>query len=325
MPQLSDRILQTVPNVSEGRDPAVIRELTAALAGSGAQVADVHVDADHHRSVFTVFGTADQLRRSLVDLARASRDALDIAAHTGVHPRLGTLDVVPIVALDSLLGAVVGGDVVDAQVLAGEVASGIGALGIPVIRYGEATAFPDTGSVRGLGGADAIVQRIATGEITLAAGPPQLHARAGLTLVGVRQVLVAFNVELDSGDLALARGIAAVLRERGGGLPGVRALAFSTTSRQTVQVSTNILRWAEAGPAEVLERVADLAASQGAGVVSAELVGLAPRDAMHDLGIAVRRNHVRLRAAREPSLEVRARLARDRIERGARGDADTSR
>ena len=273
---------------------------------------DVHHDVDHDRSVFTIIGTHEQLLSGLVTGASYAIEHIDLRTHAGVHPRIGSLDVMPIVALDELDidGAA---DQQAALRLCQALAPELGACGVPVIPYGVGTAAASTGELRpARDAAQRLQARVDAGDVEVAAGPSQAHPTAGMMLLGVRPVLIAFNVELASRDLDYAQHITEMIRERNGGLPGVRSLAFPLPSRGTVQVSCNIERWQECGPAEVLERVADLAAVVGLDVVRAELVGLAPREALHDLRIACRRNRVRLAAASEPVLEIRARLARDR-------------
>ncbi len=276
---------------------------------------DIHVDPDHDRSVFTVLGTPDQLAVGLVAGARVAVERINLRTQAGVHPRIGALDVLPIVPLDDL-DIPGGGTATDAIRLVERIAPALGALGVPVIRYGIGTGAPRTALLRPAQGAsEALAARLASGEQPVIAGPRELHPRAGALLLGARTVLIAFNVELGSRQLDSARHISAVVRETGGGLPGVRTLAFPLPSRGTVQVSCNIERWREAGPAEVLERVADLAAVLEVPVVRAELVGLAPREALHDLRIACRRNRIRLSASSEPVIEIKTRLARDRAAR----------
>lgn len=309
-------LLECVPNVAEGRDAGLVRSIGDAFASAGAILADTHVDADHHRAVYTLFGSADQLCEGVGAAITLIDGRIELARSDGAHPRIGALDVVPIVPLAGYLDG--GADLASAVLCADDVCRTLALRGVPAIRYGSGAPPPPaggvppsrTGQIRAGG---AIESRIAEGDLAVAAGPLSPHAALGATMVGVRDVLVAFNVELDTSEVAMARHVASVLREAGGGLPGVRALGLAMARRGTVQVSTNIERWREAGPAEVLERVLDLASVLHVPVASAELVGLAPRDAIHDLGIACRRNSVELRCCREPALEIRARLARERL------------
>lgn len=322
MPAADPRpLLEVVPNVGAGRDRALVEAFADAVragirAGaqaddSSAVLADVHADDDHDRSVFTILGRGEALARGMEALARASVEALDVHASHGVHPRIGVLDVVPVVALQP------GNDGHGAaHELAERIARVLGdELRVPCVRYGldpvsgerlEGAGF--TGAVRA-GGAARAIDRARAGELQLLTDVDELHPSAGMTIVGVRDVLVAFNVDLAVDDLDAARMIAAQLRESGGGpdaLPGVRALGMRLPRRTPphAQVSTNVERHQVAGPARVLETVVRLAADAGVAVERAELVGLAPESALGALRYACMRLGVPLAAAAEPSLDA---------------------
>jgi glutamate formiminotransferase len=249
-------VLECVPNVSEGRDPAVLDALAAAC---GATLLDLHVDADHHRSVFTLAG--DQTREAVRALARAVDARVDLARHAGVHPRLGALDVVPFVALDGTTPA----DAVDA---ARELAAWIAdVLRLPVFLYDHADAqarsLPETRR-------DAFTARAPD------LGPRQPHPSLGAVAVGAREPLVAVNCELGRDDLALARAIARQVRERDGGLPGVRALGLHLDSAGRSQVSMNLVALERTGVQDACRAVDALARDAGTPVARVELVGLLP-------------------------------------------------
>lgn len=307
-------LLELVPNVSVGRDRALVEALTAevhtALAipvgdGSSAELADVHVDDDHDRTVFTLIGRGEALKAGFFALARASVDSTDIHAGHGVHPRIGVLDVVPVIALDD--------DIEAAHDFAHSVATYIGdELRVPCVHYGidapGESSF--TGAVR-RGGGPAAIERVRAGELELLAGPDELHPTAGMTMVGVREVLVAFNVDLAVDDLDAARDIARRIRAATDGpdsLDGVRALGLRLPRRQPphAQVSTNIERHASVGPARVLETIARLAADAGIELDRAELVGLAPDSALGPLRYSCTRLAIPLAAAPNPSLDAAA-------------------
>jgi len=313
-------MLEAVPNFSEAQNAATLAALGEALASGGARVADVHTDRDHGRSVFTVFGASAELVAGLVSAVTVAVERIDLTTHAGVHPRVGACDVLPVVPLRDLHPE--GGNRVAAAEVASAVAAAAGGLGVPVLRYGQdagdQSAF--AGALR-TGGLAGLTARLASGELTPPHGPRVPHPTAGAILVGVRDVLVAFNVELDSADLGLARQIAAAVRERGGGLPGVRALGMALGERGTVQVSTNVERWRSCSPARVLREVAALAAAHGVTVRRAELVGLAPAAAVAELHRACAepldgsprnapRNArtVQLLTAAEPSIEAHLRV-----------------
>lgn len=267
---MSDGPLLAIPNVSEGRDPAVIDAIGQAFASGGARLLDVHADPDHHRSVYTLAGGPGDLAQALVAGAREAIARVDLTTPRGSHPHLGALDVAPLVHLDA---ARRGAACAEALVTAHD----LGRLGLPVLLYG-ALADGRTRAELRRGGIERLAQRLADGELRPDFGPGRPHPTAGATLVAARAPLIAFNVELEPpATLEHARAIAADLREGGAhGLPGVRAIGLTLPARGDVaQVSCNVEDH-EAVPLAVL--VAAVAAR--APVRGCELVGLAPRRAL---------------------------------------------
>lgn len=267
--------LLAVPNLSEGRDATRIAALESAFSG-GVDLLDRHADADHNRTVFTLAGSANALRSALTAGAAEAIRSIDMTAHEGVHPAIGALDVCPLVWLEP-------GDRDAARTAAIELAGELGELGIPVFFYGELAAgreHAERAYFRN-GGLTELWLRMEAGELRPDRGPALPHRSAGATLVTARQPLGAFNLELDSGDLELARAVAAGLRESGGGLPGVRAIGLPLASGRT-QVSTNVHDLAAVPLVAVVERTRALAAALGARPVEAELVGLVPAAALAD-------------------------------------------
>lgn len=260
--------LESVPNFSEGRDRETIDALTAALSGP-AELLDVHADPDHNRSVFTLVGDEDGLAAALLAGVACARERIDLRTHEGAHPRIGAADVVPIVAVDAA-------DAERARECALMVAGRIGAeLRLPVFLYGETgggrgPAFFRHGDLQG---------RIDAKEVVPDFGPPQLDPRAGGVIVGARRPLIAFNVNLATDDVEVARAIAAVVRERGGGFPGVRALGLSLPRAGHAQVSMNVEDYEASALHDIVERVREEAHARGVGVGGAELVGLMPAGA----------------------------------------------
>jgi len=261
--------LLAVPNVSEGRDGARISALETAFS-DGVRLLDRHSDADHDRTVFTLAGSDEALAGALVVGAEAAIEGIDMSAYEGLHPAIGALDVCPIVWLDP-------DDRDAAEAGAVAVAEGIAALGVPVFLYGELAGGPERRERAYFrnGGLAELWLRMESGELRADHGPDEPHPRAGATLVTARPPLAAFNVELDSGDIEVARAVAAGLRESGGGLPGVRAIGLALAGARG-QVSTNVHDPAATPLALVVERVRALAAPLGARPVEAELVGLIP-------------------------------------------------
>jgi glutamate formiminotransferase len=265
--------LLAVPNVSTGHDPEPRERLQIAF-GRGVALLDRHSDDDHRRTVFTLAGEAGPLREALVAGAEEALETIDMNAYSGSHPAIGALDVCPLVWIDPA-------DAAAARTEAVAVAAQIGGLGVPVFLYGELARAPGR-SERAYfrnGGLPELWLRMEAGELRPDFGPPLPHRRGGATLVTARPPLAAFNVELDSDDLELARAVAAGLRESGGGLPGVRAIGLLLGSGRT-QVSTNVHDPLAVPLATVVEKVRELAAPLGARPLEAELVGLAPEAAL---------------------------------------------
>jgi glutamate formiminotransferase len=265
--------LLAVPNVSEGRDVERIAALERAF-GAGVALLDRHSDTDHNRTVFTLAGEAGGLRGALARGAAEAIRSVDMTAHRGVHPAIGALDVCPIVWRGPAEREA-------ARATAIEVAGEIGALGIPVFLYGELASGPERAERAYFrnGGLAELWVRMEAGELLPDRGPELPHRTAGATLVTARPPLGAFNVELDTDDLDLARAVAAGLRESGGGLPGVRAIGLPLAGGRT-QVSANVHDPVATPLGEVVERVRALAGPLGARPVAAELIGLIPTAAL---------------------------------------------
>jgi glutamate formiminotransferase len=260
--------LESVPNFSEGRDRGTIDAIGAAL-GSRARLLDVHTDADHNRSVFTLVGSEDDLADALLAGIAVAKARIDLRTHEGAHPRIGAADVVPVVPLRN-------DDLGRARTLAAKVGARIGTeLGLPVFLY----APPERGpAFYRRGGPTELQRRIEEGELTPDFGPPRLDAAAGAVILGARRPLIAFNVNL-RGTVESARAIAAVVRERGGGFPGVRALGLELPRAGVVQVSMNVEDWEAAALHTIVARIEEEARAHGAEVVESELVGLMPAGA----------------------------------------------
>jgi len=267
--------LLAVPNVSEGSDESALAEIGSAF-GRGAAVLDRHSDADHVRTVFSLAGTAGGLTEALVYGAEAALETIDMSHYRGAHPAIGALDVCPLVWLGPA-------DRDAARTEAIAVATQLGGLGLPVFLYGELAHDParaERAYFRN-GGLSELWLRMESGELRPDFGPDEPHPHGGATLVTARPPLAAFNVELDSGDLEVARSVAAGLRESGGGLPGVRAIGLVLGSGRG-QVSTNVHDPLALPLGEVVAAVRELAAPLGARPVEAELVGLIPAAALRD-------------------------------------------
>ena len=305
------RLVECVPNVSEGRRPEVVDEIVAAFAGADPEVLvlDRSSDPDHHRSVITLMGPGPALVEAAVAGARACARLIDLNHHRGVHPRMGALDVLPFVPFGAVTRLRGGDDPdLDCAGLAERAGRRIAAeAGVPVYLYGAAARHPGWAAlpaVRGRG-FEALRAALAAGDTGHAPdfGGPGLHPTAGATAAGAREVLIAYNVELAGAGLELARRIATAVRERDGGLPAVRAMGVPLEDRGLVQVSMNLLDYRATPPAAAYAAVAELAERAGARVEASEIVGLVPAGALEGTDPA----DLRLRGP-APELFLEARL-----------------
>ena len=263
------RMLMAVPNVSEGRDATVLEELRASF--SPARVLDLHADPDHGRSVYTLAGEQGDLSDGLVTGAGRAVERIDLGHHRGLHPFVGALDVMPVVYLNEQRRGQACAEALTASARVGA------ELGVPVVLYGELATRPEHRERAWLrqGGHRRLAERIEAGEVVPDFGPRRAHPTAGVVLAAARAPLIAFNVDLVTDDVDLARAIAADIRESGGGLEGVRAIGLRLHARGRAQVSTNVQDHLATPLGAVVEAV-----RARAEVAEAELVGLAPRAAL---------------------------------------------
>ena len=271
-------MLEAVPNVSEGRDASAIDDIASAFA-SRATLLDVHADADHHRSVFTLAGEEEPLVEGLLAGIVRAFELVDLRVHDGVHPRVGAVDVVPLVPLTSA-------GMSTARRVAGGVAQRVAAeVDVPVFLYGELGGGRVPAFFR-RGGLEELSRRVGSRELVPDFGPASIDPRSGAVLVGARRPLVAYNVVLDTEDVDVAREVAAVVRESGGGLPGVQALGLLLPRSGRVQVSMNLVDPDRTPLHAVVERVTAQAAARGVPVAGGELVGLVPEHVLEAARLA---------------------------------------
>lgn len=294
-------LLECVPNYSEGRDVAVVDRLVEAMVVPGAACLAREMDADHHRCVITMAGTPEGLVEAVVRGARAAIEHIDLRGHRGVHMRMGALDVCPFVPLGATDPAVA----VAAARAAGE---RLGReVGLPVFLYGDAATRPERrvlGAVRNLEfeRLDELVGRDAAFAPDF--GPARLHPTAGAVGVGARGLMIAFNVDLVTADVAAARRIAKAIRASDGGLPAVQARGFTLAERGRAQVSTNLLDYRITSIREVFDAVVAEASALGVDVEESELIGLVPEAALASDTV----QHVRLR-----EFDPRAQVLEERL------------
>jgi glutamate formiminotransferase len=272
------RLLEFVPNFSEGRDAALVDALVAAMAAvPGARVLGRELDASHNRCVITLAGPDSAMAGAALAGAREAMRRIDLRTHRGEHKRMGAMDVCPFVPLQ-------GATMADAVATARAVGARIGSeLGLPVFLYAEACTRE---SRRKLGdfrnkefeGLRELVPR--DPEFAPDFGPSRLHESAGAVAVGARNFLIAFNVNLETADVAVAKAIAKAVREKDGGLPKVQAMGFFLADLGRAQVSMNLLDHQVTSIRAAFDAVAERARAAGVSIAESELVGLAPQAAL---------------------------------------------
>ena len=270
-------LLECVPNISEGRDESVIDACIDAVQACGAAVLHRTSDPVHNRSVLTIAGTFGQLREAAVALAAVTSERIDLRAHSGVHPRIGALDVLPFIPLE-------GAKMEDAVRLARETAAAIWErLRVPSFLYGEAAATPlrrNLANVRN-GQFEGLDTRFELPDWRPDFGDVAKHTSAGAIAVGARNILIAFNIELDTGDLRVAKTIARSIRERDGGLCTLKALGLRLAP-DLVQISLNVTDFRATPLYRVVEVVRELAAHAGVQIRRSELIGCLPLAAVQE-------------------------------------------
>lgn len=268
-------LFEIVPNISEGKRSETIDAAVAAVEATSASVLHRTSDPVHHRSVLTIAGNATAVLDAAVALAGIAVEAIDLRIHRGVHPRIGALDVLPFVPLD-------GATLEDAAKLAHEAGERIWErFHVPSFYYGAAARAQERmllANVRA-GEFEGLEARFADPQWRPDVGDIARHERAGAIAIGARELLIAFNVNLATGDIALARRIAARMRERSGGLVTLRALGLRL-EENLVQLSFNVTRYESTPLYRIVELVRRLAAAHGVAVATSELIGCLPRAAV---------------------------------------------
>lgn len=270
-------IVECVPNFSEGRRKEVVEAIESAIAAvSGVRVLDVGIDPDHNRSVITFVGRRAAVAEAAFQGAKTAVALIDMNRHTGEHPRVGALDVLPFVPI-------AGVTMEDCVALARTVGKRIAdELQVPVYLYEAAATRPDRRSLPDIrrGEYEGLKVAIETDpDRRPDFGPAKLHPTAGACIVGVRPVLIAWNVNLRTKDVKVAKRIARTIRESDGGLPAVRAKGFELADRGLVQVSMNMLDYRKTSLVRAFEAIRELAAKEGVEIAESEVVGLVPLDA----------------------------------------------
>jgi len=271
-------VVECVPNFSEGRKVDTIRRLVAVIEGvETACVLDTHMDPDHNRSVITFVAAPERVVEAAVRAVALAVELIDMRQHTGQHPRLGATDVLPFVPVRNVT-------IDDCVMLAHQAGGRIAQeLSIPVFFYERAALKPERINLEDVrrGALELLREQIASEPGRAPdVGPLRVHESAGAIAVGARPFLIAFNVNLRTSDLAIARQIARLVRARHGGLPFLKALGFELSSRGLVQVSMTLVNYGETGMRQAFEAVRREADKLGVEVANTEIVGLVPENAL---------------------------------------------
>ncbi|MGC8794865.1 MAG: glutamate formimidoyltransferase [Bryobacteraceae bacterium] len=274
---MEPRLIECVPNFSEGRDRAAVSTIIRAMeAIPGVCVLDQHADPDHNRSVVTLAGPPEAVAEAALAGVGKAIELIDLNRHAGVHPRIGAADVVPFVPL-------AGASLQECVQLAHHVGCEIWRrFRVPVYFYGAAAARPDRAELAAIrrGQFEGLRQAVLHDETRRPdVGGPELHPTAGATAVGARGFLIACNVNLGTTDVEIARRIARKVRESSGGFPGVRAMGVALPSRNLVQISMNLTDFERTPLEELYQTIRREAEQQGVSVIESELVGMIPRKA----------------------------------------------
>lgn len=271
------KLVECVPNVSEGRDKEAVAVMAEAIRSvPNVFLLDVQSDPDHHRSVFTFVGEPEAVAEAVFRLFEAALPRIDLRHHRGEHPRMGAVDVVPFVPVRGVKMA-------DCVELAKKVGAEIWRrFHVPVYLYGEAATRPERADLSEIrkGEFEGFFEKIKDPQWAPDFGDPVVHPTAGVTAVGAREFLIAFNVNLGTSDLRVAKEIAKAVRFSSGGLRYVKALGMELKERGIVQVSMNLTNFRKTPLPRVLELVRREAARFGVPVVGTEIVGLIPEEAL---------------------------------------------
>jgi glutamate formiminotransferase / 5-formyltetrahydrofolate cyclo-ligase len=270
-------IIECIPNVSEGRRAEIVDAIAAAIrAVPGVRLLDYSSDASHNRSVFTLAGDGPALKAAMLALYERAIPAIDLRTHTGEHPRLGAIDVVPFVPIEGVT-------MDECVVLANEVAQDVSSrFGVPMFLYEEASSHPARKNLEDIrrGEFEGLAAKMRTPGWTPDYGPAAPHPTAGATVIGARMPLIAYNINLNTDRIDVAKKIAAAIRHSSGGLRYVKAAGFMLEDRRIAQVSMNLTNYQKTPIFRVFEVVKREAARYGVSILESEIVGLVPSAAL---------------------------------------------
>ncbi|HDL84741.1 MAG TPA: glutamate formimidoyltransferase [Candidatus Acetothermia bacterium] len=274
-----DKLIECVPNISEGRRRDVVEEVASAADGPGRKVIDRSMDPDHNRSVITIVGEPDGLLEGALALARKASELIDLNVHRGEHPRMGAVDVIPFIPVRGVTMA----DCIDLSRRVGERIAA--ELSIPVYLYEESATHESRRNLATIrkGEFEGFTEKITLPQWRPDFGEAKIHPTAGVVAVGAREFLIAYNIDLATADLVVAKEIARAVRFSSGGLRYVKALGFPLSERGIVQVSMNLTNFKKTPILRVFELVKGEAERRGVMVIGSEIVGTVPRQALYDV------------------------------------------
>jgi glutamate formiminotransferase len=277
-----DRIIECVPNISEGRRREVVEEVVAVVAGPGRQVIDLSLDPDHNRSVITIVGEPDGLAKGVLSLVEKSVERIDLREHHGEHPRMGAVDVIPFIPIR---GVTMDDCVELSRTVGKRIAEEIG---LPVYLYEKSATKPARANLAAIrkGEFEGFAAKIVLPEWEPDFGPKEIHPSAGVVAVGAREFLIAYNINLATSNLAVAKEIASAVRSSSGGLRYVKALGFPLAEKGIVQVSMNLTNFKKTPILRVFDLVKREAERRGVLIAGSEIVGTLPRQALYDVASA---------------------------------------
>ena len=271
------KILECVPNFSEGRDLKKIEKIVAPFRGKeGVKLLDYQNDEDHNRSVVTVVGEPEPLKKAVVESMGVAVNLIDMRTHKGQHPRMGAIDVVPFIPVKNVSVE----EAVDVSKATAKLASE--AYSLPIFLYEQSATRPERQNLATIrkGQFEGMGEKLSQAEWAPDFGPAQIHPTAGVTAVGARMPLVAYNVNLDSDNIEIANAIAKKVRHISGGLRYCKGIGIELKDRELVQVSMNLTDYTQTAIYRALELIKVEARRYGVNVTGSEIVGLVPMEAL---------------------------------------------
>mgnify|MGYP001348976097 CR=1 FL=1 len=272
------KLMECVPNFSEGRDQAIIEQIIdEARKIEGIIILDYAPDKDHNRTVLTMIGSLEQIKKAAINTAKKAAELIDMSKHQGAHPRMGATDVIPFTPVSNV-------SIGECKEVALEVAAEIGSWGIPVYLYEDSATRPERRNLADIrkGQYEGFFEKIKSEEWKPDFGPQEMNVKSGATVVGARVPLVAFNVNLDTPDVEIADKIAKKVRYIGGGLRFVKAIGLKLEERNQTQVSMNLVNYEKTAVYQAFEMVKMEAKRYGVNVAGSEVIGTVPMKALLD-------------------------------------------